>query len=142
MIGRLRQAGRRRGALVWTLALLFALAPALSMGFATPAAAFARTIVHAHDHGGEPHSHHNHDHHDHDDADHADLGTLGASPNDSGHGEHDSVHVHQDACCPSVIVPVPVSLVLDQHLSVAVDPPPTKALHGSSPSRLLRPPIV
>ena len=71
------------------------------------------------------------------------IGALGAAHDgQSGHGDHDRLHVHYDACCPSIIVPAPVSLVLDQGLGATVDPPPTRALHGASPSRLLRPPIV
>jgi hypothetical protein len=143
MIGRLREAGKRRAVLLWTLALMFAVAPALSLGFAAPAGSFVQTTVHSHGHGGEPHSHHYHQHHG--DHDHAsgmmdDLGV--AHDGQSGHHDHDRVHVHHDASCPSVIVPVPVTLALDQRLGSAVDPRPTKTLHGSSPSRLLRPPIV
>jgi hypothetical protein len=143
MIRRLREAGRRRAVLLWTLALMFAVAPALSMSFAAPTGSFARMIVHSHDHGDAPHSHHHHHDHDHDHADGGLIDHLGVTHDGpSGHGDHDRVHVHYDASCPSVIVPVPVSLALDQRLSAAVDPPPTKALHGSSPSRLLRPPIA
>lgn len=143
MIGRLRQAGKRRAVLLWALALIFAVAPALSMSFAAPAGSFARPTVHSHDHGDEPHSHHHHHHHDHDHADGGMIDDLGAGHDgQSGHGDHDRAHVHYDASCPSIIVPAPVSLTLDERLSATVDPPPTKALHGAPPSRLLRPPIV
>jgi len=143
MIGRLRQPGKRRAVLLWALALMFAVAPFLSMSFAAPEGSFARPTVHSHDHGDEPHSHHHHHYGDHE---HADGGMIDdfdvGHDGQSGHGDHDRVHVHHDASCPSIIVPVPVTLALDQRLGAAVDPRPTKTLHGSSPSRLLRPPIV
>ena len=141
MIGRLREAGKRRAVLLWTLALMFAVAPALSSAFAAPAGSFAQTIVHSHDHGDEPHSHH---HHDHDGAgDGGMVGDLGVvQDGQSGHSDHDRLHVHYDASCPSIMVPAPVSLELDQKLGAAVEPRPTKALRSSSPRRLLRPPIV
>jgi hypothetical protein len=142
MIWRLRQAGRRRAVLAWTLALVFAVAPALSIAFAAPAGSFTNAVVHSHDHGDTPHSHHHH-HHDHEHADGGMIDDFGAGHDgQSGHGDHDRAHVHYDASCPSVIVPTPVSLTLCQQLSAAVDPPPTKALHGAPPGRLLRPPIV
>ena len=142
MIGRLREAGKRRAVLLWTLALMFAMAPALSLGFAAPTGVFAQTIVHSHDHGDASHSHHHHHQHDHDRAD-SGISDLGAAQDGQpGHSDYDRVHVHYDASCPSIIVPAPVSLELDQELGATVDPPPTKALRGSSPRRLLRPPIV
>lgn len=142
MIRQLREAGKRRAVLLWTLALMFAVAPALSLNFAVSAGPFARTIVHSHDHGDEPHSHHHH-HHDHDHADRGTIDDLGVvQDGQSGHGDHSRVHVHHDASCPSIIVPVPVTLALDLPLSASVDQPPTRVLHGSSPSRLLRPPIA
>jgi hypothetical protein len=120
---------------------MFAVAPALSSGFATATGAFAQTIVHSHDHGDEPHSHHHHHHHDR--ADSGMIDDLGV-PQDgqSGHSDHDRLHVHYDASCPSIIVLAPVLIALDRELGATVDPPPTKALRGSSPGRLLRPPIV
>jgi hypothetical protein len=139
MISRLRQAGRRRAVLAWTLALVFAVAPALSIAFAAPAASFTNAVVHSHHHGDAPHSHH-HLHHDQDRADGGMVDTLDTKHD--GQGGHDRAHVHHDASCPSIVVPAPVLLTLDQQLSTPVDPPPTKALHGAPPSRLLRPPIV
>jgi len=143
MIRRLRQHAKRSGVLTWALVLMFAVAPALSSGFATATGAFAQTMVHSHDHGDEPHSHHHHHHHDHDRADGVMIGDLDV-PQDGqpGHGDHGRLHVHYDAACPSIIVPAPVSLALDRELAATVDPPTTKALRGSSPGRLLRPPIV
>ena len=141
MIRRIRKHVKRSGVPTWALVLMFAVAPALSSAFAAPAGSFAQTIIHSHAHGDEPHSHHHH--HDHERADSGIAGDLGlAQDSQSGHSDHDRVHVHYDASCPSIMVPTPVSLELDQELGAAVEPRPTRALRGSSPSRLLRPPIV
>jgi hypothetical protein len=144
MIGRLREAGKRRAVLLWTLALMFAVAPALSMSSAAAAGSFTRMIVHSHDHGDAPHSHHHHHHHgDHDHTGSGMIDHVGTKHDgQSDRGGHDRTHVHHDASCPSIIIPVPVSLTLDQRQGAPVDPPPTKALRGSSPGRLLRPPIA
>lgn len=142
MIGRLRQAGRRRAVLQWTLALVFAVAPALSLGLAAPSGSFVQAVVHSHDHGNAPHSHHHHSR-EHQRADAgANDGIVVDEGGQPGHSDGNRVHVHYDACCPSIIVPAPVALTFEERLSAAVVSPPVKMLRGSSPRRLLRPPIA
>lgn len=142
MIGRLRQAGRPRAVLLWTLALIFAVAPVFSVGFAVPSGSFVQTVIHSHDHGDVPHSHHrrSHEHQD------ASAGTInGVAVDDcaqSGRGADNRLHVHYDASCPSLILPAPVDMLFEERLGAAVDPPPMKIPRGTSPRRLLRPPIA
>lgn len=143
MILQLREAGRRRAVLLWTLALLFGIAPGLSTSMAAPIGDFARTVIHSHDHGGEPHSHHHH-HHDHDDIGGASFdGLSGVDGSHSSGQDHDRVvHFHQDASCPSVIIPAPAVLILATRIGSVMAQPVTKALHGEPPGLLLRPPIA
>ena len=62
MLAQLKRASRRHVALVWAMALVFALAPGISVALAVPAGAFSRFLVHAHAHGDEDHMHHGHHH--------------------------------------------------------------------------------
>ncbi len=139
MIGQLRVAGRRHGILLWATALLFAVGPAHSMGM-TPIGTFAVIVVHAHDHGQAPHSHNVHHH--------AHVGTetelrLGtgddAQPNPHSQG---GLHAHCDACCPSILVPVPTEVDLEHRVGHAICTPTAQPLYGASLDRPLRPPIV
>ena len=143
MILQLREAGRRRAVLLWTLALLFGIAPGLSMSLAAPVGDFARTVIHSHDHGDAPHSHHHHEH-DHDDVGAATFEGLSGfdGSHSSGHDHDPVVHFHHDASCPSVIVPAPAVLVLATRMWSVMAQPVTKTLHGKPPGLLLRPPIA
>jgi hypothetical protein len=123
------------------MALVFAVAPIHSLSLAAPAGAFSTAVIHAHDGGGEDHSHHSHDHHhDRDGAGTQDgLGPQGdGGPVHQGKG---NLHVHHDACCPSVLVPGPAVDLPEQRLGNAFDRSLTQSLHGASPDSLLRPPI-
>ena len=139
MILRLARANRRRAPWIWTMAFVFAVAPIHSMGFAAPAGAFSAVVIHAHDGGREDHSHHSHDH-DQDGTGIQDgLGPQGdGGPVHQGKG---NLHVHHDACCPSVLVPDPAVDLPEQRLGKAFDRSLTQSLHGASPDSLLRPPI-
>lgn len=140
MIGRLRVAGRRHGLLLWATALIFAVGPALSMGTATPVGTFAGIVVHADDHGQAPHSHHD-PHHAHDGTETVlSLGTVDdAQPNHHGQGR---LHAHYDACCPSILVPVPTEVDVQHRVGQAINAPTAQPLYGASLDRLLRPPIL
>jgi hypothetical protein len=125
---------------MWAMALLFAVAPALSMGFAAPTGAFSRIVFHAHDHGHEPHSHHAHCYaYDYDGQDRNAPSTFDSGqPN---HHDQNRSHIHHDACLPSVLVPVLALDVQEHRVGDAFSKPQTRPMQGSSPDRLLRPPI-
>jgi len=141
MILRLARANRRRVLWVWTMAFVFAVAPIHSLTFAAPAGAFSTVVIHAHDGGGEDHSHRSNDHHH--DQDGAgtqdDVGPL--DHGGPGHHGRGNLHVHHDACCPSVLLPGPVAELPEQGLGNAFDRSLTRSLRGASPDSLLRPPI-
>jgi hypothetical protein len=59
-------------------------------------------------------------------------------PDDPGHGP---MHVHYDACCPSLPAPVP-TLVAVYRVAHRVVLPLVDARQGAPPGRLLRPPIL
>ena len=148
MLAQLKRASRRYVALVWAMAVVFALAPGISVALAVPAGAFSRLLVHAHAHGDDDHMHHGHHHyhghhhhhghhqHDHDGQHHHDDAT------DDGTGDHGQqrLHVHHDASCPSVLMPEPIASLLhriaDPVTILSVD-----AKQGAPPGRLLRSPI-
>jgi hypothetical protein len=139
MLAGLKRASRRSIALIWALALVFAFAPALSMAFAAPVGAFSRVFLHAHEYGDEDHVHHghhhhhdeHHGHHHHDDA-------MDDGQNDQG-SHH--LHVHWDASCPSVLVPVLTLGTLQNRVADRFTVPPAEPMLGASPDRILRPPI-
>jgi hypothetical protein len=115
------------------MSLLFAVAPALSMG--AHAGTFSGVVVHAHDQGEAIHSHHVHDHDRHD-------RSLGSSDVDGGPGQN-RLHVHHDACCASMfmLVPMVTAAALEHRVGDALGMPQTQPVQGSSPDNLLRPPI-
>ena len=133
MLMRIRMTCRRRIALLWAMSLLFAAAPALSMG--AHAASFSGIVAHAHDQGEAAHSHHVHDHD-------GQERNLGSNVVDDGPGKN-RLHVHHDACCASMfmLVPMVTAAMLEHHVGDALSMPPTRAIQGSSPDNLLRPPI-
>lgn len=135
MLMRIRMTGRRRIALLWAMSLLFAVAPALSVG--VHAGTFAGIVVHAHDHGEAAHSLHHHVH-DHDGQDRY----LGSSDVDDGPGQN-RLHVHHDACCASMfmLIPMVTAAMLEHRVGDAFGMPQTQSIQGSSPDNLLRPPI-
>jgi hypothetical protein len=149
MLVGLRKASARTVALIWAMVGLFALAPALSMAFATPVGAFSRSLVHSHADDEPGHNHHGHHHHhsshhhDHGDDDHGDAGhhheddgNRGGSADPGQHG----THVHFEACCPSILLPVQDATARhrpsDRMVILPVEP-----MQGAPPDRLLRPPI-
>lgn len=148
MLARLKRANRRCAAPIWAMALVFALAPVISIAFAVPAGAFSRFLIHSHAdgdddhvHHGHHHLHHGHDHyhdgdHDHDSEHHQDDAVNNGS---SDQGQH-RLHVHYDASCPSVLVPEPIGSILHRVVD-RVGVPPIEAKQGAPPGRLLRPPI-
>lgn len=125
--------GRRRIALLWAMSLLFAVAPALSIG--AHAGTFSGIVVHAHDQGGAAHFHHVHDHD-------GQERNLGSSDFDDGPGQS-RLHVHHDACCASLfmLMPMLTAAMLEHRVGDALGMPPTQPIHGSTPDNLLRPPI-
>ncbi len=143
MLARLRRAGRGCVALVWAVAAVFALAPTVSMAFAAPIGEFSRFLVHAHEHGDEDHTHHGHHHHGHHHDDqvghhHHD------GPDDDGQNSDQGqprLHVHYDACCPSVLIPVqtPSTHVLRGAGRISILR--VEPMQGAPPDCLLRPPI-
>ena len=131
MLTPLKRASRGWVALIWAMAAVFALAPALSMAYAAPAGAFSRFLVHSHAHGDEDHAHHGHHHH-HDD------------PDDDGQNDDQGqprLHVHYDACCPSVLIPSQMLSTLAHRLADRVSILPVEPMQGAPPGHLLRPPI-
>jgi hypothetical protein len=115
------------------MSLLFAVAPALSMG--AHAGTFSGVVVHAHDQGEAIHSHHVHDHD-------GQERSLGSSDVDDGPGQN-RLHVHHDACCASMfmLVPMVTAATLEHRVGDALGMPQTQPIQGSSPDNLLRPPI-
>jgi hypothetical protein len=132
MLMRMRMTGRRHIALLWAMALLFAVAPALGVG--AHAGALSGIVVHAHDQGEVAHSHHVHDHDGQD-------RNLGSSDVDDGPGQN-RPHVH-DACCASMfmLMPMLAAAMLEHRVGDALGMPPTQPIQGSTPDNLLRPPI-
>ena len=135
MLARLKRASRRCVALIWAMAFVFAVAPVVSMAFASPVGAFSRFLVHAHEHD-EDHVHqgyhHHHGHHHHDDA--------------TDDGQHDDqgqhrLHIHYDACCPSVLMPAQGVSTLQHRVADRITILPVEPMQGAPPDRLLRPPI-
>ena len=142
MLARLKRAGRSCVALIWAMAALFALAPAVSMAFAAPVGAFSRVLLHVHGHDEQamcimdititqistrrssPRRRRTDDGPDHDDQ-----------------GQH-RLHVHHDACCPSVLMPSQSGETrADIALAGPDHHPPVEPMQGAPPDRLLRPPI-
>jgi hypothetical protein len=139
MLARLKKASRACRALVWALVALFALAPAISMASAAPAGAFSRLFLHVHEHADDGHVHHGHHHRDHADHHHDDGGQTrhdGASGSGQSH-----LHIHHEACCPSMDIPVAVPGTAQYRLAGRLAIPPVEPMHGAPPGRLLRPPI-
>jgi hypothetical protein len=123
---------------------MFAIAPAVSMALAAPVGAFSRFLIHAHEHGDEDHVHHGHHHHhaahheEHDGHHHND-GAIDDGQHDD-QGQH-RLHVHYDASCPSVLVPILTADTLEQRSSGWMSLLPVAPMQGAPPDRLLRPPI-
>jgi hypothetical protein len=144
MLAQLKRTGRRAVAVIWAMALVFAVAPALAMANAVPAGAFSRFLVHAHAHGDEDHVHHGHHHHHHghahdEDADHHHHDAVGDGPDDDS--GQPRLHVHFDVCCPSVLVSVQASVPCSDRVAGRVTVPRVEPLQGAPPGLLLRPPI-
>lgn len=149
MLTQVKRAGRRCIALIWVMAGLFALAPALSMAFAAPVGAFSRSLVHTHaddEAGHDHHGHHHRDSHHHDYGDH-DQGDAGHHHDDDGDsgdladpGQH-RMHVHFDACCPSLVLPAQDATALQHRPSDRLAILPVEPMQGAPPDELLRPPI-
>lgn len=143
MLARLKKASRRCAALIWATAFVFALAPVISMAYAAPAGAFARVLLHVHepDEAGHVHHGHYHDNHAHDQQGghhHYDDGTDVGSDDDPGQPR---LHVHYDACCPSILIPVLSPATFAYRVADPVTAAPVQPMHGAPPDRLLRPPI-
>jgi hypothetical protein len=149
MLTRVKRASRRSIALIWAVVGLFALAPALSMAFAAPVGAFSRSLVHTHADDEPGHDHHGHHHHHsyhHDQGDqhhgdashhHDDDGNNGGSTDP---GQH-RLHVHFDACCPSLVLPAQDVTPLQHRPSDRLAILLVEPLQGAPPDDLLRPPI-
>ena len=140
MLARLKRVSGRGGALIWAMAVVFALAPAISMACATPAGAFSRVLLHLHDYDEPGHVHHGH-HHDHDQ-------DGGHHHHDDGtdDGQHDNqgqhrLHIHHDACSPSVLTPELTADAVGHRVAGPVTPAPVQPMQGAPPDLLLRPPI-
>jgi ABC-type Zn2+ transport system substrate-binding protein/surface adhesin len=121
---------------------LFALAPALSMALAAPVGAFSRSLVHTHADDEPGHDHHGHHHHhshqhDHGDHDHGDAGNGG----DLGDPGQHRMHVHFDACCPSLVLPAQDATPVQRRPSDRLAILPVEPMQGAPPDDLLRPPI-
>lgn len=142
MLALIRNASRRCIAFVLAMALVFALAPGLSMAYAVPEGAFLSFVVHAHAHGGEDQAHHGHHHPGHKYSDHdAHHGHDTARDDGAGEEGKDHPHVHYDASLPNVLpTPEPVTS-LPRPIAVQIAIPPVEAAQGAPPSGLLRPPI-
>jgi hypothetical protein len=144
MLARLKTTSRRNIAIVWTMLAVFALAPALSLAAAVPAGAFSRVLVHSHDGAELGHLYNGHHHHDHehDDGDHHQHSDHGMGDVDKHDPSQPQPHVHYDAGCPSVVIPVqygaPVRHRFRDRVAIQRVPP----LLGAPPGRLLRPPII
>jgi hypothetical protein len=140
MLARLKGASRACRALVWALVVLFALAPAVGMASAAPAGAFSRAFLHIHEHADEGHVHHGH-HHEHGDRHYGDGdhshhdGAAGDDPAQS------RLHVHHEACCPSMDIPVAAPEAAQYRLAGRLAISPVEPMQGAPPGRLLRPPI-
>ena len=52
------------------------------------------------------------------------------------------LHVHYDACCPSVVVPTQSGSALPHRLSDRIAILRVEPMQGAPPGRLLRPPIL
>jgi hypothetical protein len=135
MLARLKQASRRGIALVWAMAVVFALAPVIGAAYGAPAGVLSRFVLHAHADGDHGHVHHGDDDHHHG---HDHDGATDDGPDDPGHGP---AHVHYDACCPSLLMSVPTTDVL-YRVGHRITIPPAEAKQGAPPGPLLRPPIL
>jgi hypothetical protein len=142
MLAQLKRASRHGIALIWAMALVFAVAPTLAMAYVTPAGAFSRFLMHAHEHGDEDHVHHGDHHHGHfhtgDEDHHHHDGVDDGQPDDPGQPR---LHVHFDVCCPSVLVPILAVAPLQERGAGRVTAPRVDPLQGAPPDLLLRPPI-
>lgn len=144
MLARLKRGSRRFVALIWATVLVFGLAPAASAAFSAPVGAFSRFVVHAHEHGDEGrlhcghHHHHGHLHGEHGSQYHDDGVIDGGQVDDQG--QH-HLHVHYDACCPSVLISVVAASMLERRVADRVTIAPAEQGQGAPPDRLLRPPI-
>jgi len=145
MLVPLKRATGRWANLVWLIAFVFAIAPGISKALATPVGAFAGLVVHAHAHAEPGHVHYGHHHHGHDHGGQAgglnqhedDPAENGPAP---GHGQP-HVHVHYDACCPSVVIPVLDSGTIEHRVTEAFATLTALPTQGELPDNLLRPPI-
>ena len=135
MLARLKRASRRYGALIWAMALVFAVAPAISVAFAAPAGAFSHVFIHAHDHDEDGHSHDVHHHH----GDHQHHHGDATDNHDDDQGPH-RLHLHYDACSPSMLILL-MNAGAQHGLSARFEDQPNVAMRGTAPDRLLRPPI-
>jgi hypothetical protein len=145
MLARLKRASRRDIALVWAMMLVFVLAPVIGVAHGAPACVPMHFLMHAHADGDVDHVHygdddHHHRHqtgHDHDgDHHHDDMADDG--PDGTGQGP---LHVHYDACCATMLMPLP-AIVIGYRVAHRVVLPPVHARQGAPPGRLLRPPIL
>jgi hypothetical protein len=133
----LLRASRQCLALLWAMALTFALAPVITAAYG---ALFVHDHAHAdreHVHHSHGHHHHGHHHHDHDGHHHDDDATDDGA-DDAGQNR---LHVHYEASCPSVLMPVLMANLV-QHLPDRLTIPVVEARQGAPPERLLRPPIL
>lgn len=143
MLSRRRRAGWRSATLRAALAFVFALAPAVSMALAVPAGAYARTVMHVHPHDADGHVDRALGHGpvtDHNDAHYHQNTRTDQSQHDED-GDQPRLHMHFEACSPSVVLPVLNTGTLQQCVSQGIAVPPMATLRGAAPDRLLRPPI-
>jgi hypothetical protein len=146
MLARMKRASRRSITLIWAMVVVFAIAPVVSMAFASPVGAFSRSFIHVHAYDEPGHVHHGHHHHHHSDHDHDgdhrhhdDGGTNDGHDHDQG---KQLLHVHYDACCPSVLIPTQSASALPHRLSGRIAILRVEPMQGAPPGRLLRPPIL
>lgn len=135
MLRRLSKANRRTSIYACVVAMLFALAPCLSLALSVPIASFSKSVVHAHA-NEQLHSDHSH-------VGHELVGTEWHSshPDDDGHDGNLFSHVHQDASVPSIVLPGFVSAESWPGIGQSLSVPIAQILIGSCPPSLLRPPI-
>lgn len=139
MLLKCRNNHSRRTLLVWVIAFVFGVMPAISMALATPAGAFSHVFAHVHvleNHAHEPVTVHDHGdgyQHEHADLDH------GVPDDDTSHG---LLHVHYEVACPSVLIPAegPGPGVLHR-VSARLSIPALAEPPDAGQQRLLRPPI-
>lgn len=133
-----------RGALVWLIAVTFAVAPAVSMALAAPSGLYSRYLVHIHanDDAGHVHLDQGHDHGDEFVGHGSDEEREVAGHDDGASPEHSRLHVHYDVGTPSILLPVLLVHGLGSPVTARIAPMADQELRSVLRDRLLRPPIT